>query len=87
MSDKNIEKGDLVLVHRSALTYSMTGQINPDRAIPGLVLFRREKRKLQKEDVNFDNSAIYYVMTNKGCMSIFEFDLEVLSGEEKLGSS
>ena len=77
---------DLVMIHKGALTYSMTGNMNYDKNVLGLVLKlvqpRKERSKFIKERVNFDNAALYYVLTSKGCLTVFEFDLEVVDEEE-----
>ena len=78
---------DLVMIHKGALTYSMTGNMNYDKNVLGLVLKlvqpRKERSKFIKERVNFDNAALYYVLTSKGCLTVFEFDLEVIDEDEE----
>ena len=57
-----------------------------ENSVLGLVLKlvqpRKERSKFIKERVNFDNAALYYVLTSKGCLTVFEFDLEVIDEEE-----
>jgi hypothetical protein len=78
---------DLVIVNKGALTYSITGNITQNVNVLGLVLKlvqpRKERSKFIKERVNFDNAALYYVLTSKGCLTVFEFDLEVIDEEEQ----
>ena len=78
---------DLVVVDKGALTYSVTGNLNSASNVLGLVLRlvqpRKERSKFIKERVNFDNAALYYVLTSKGCLTVFEFDLEVIDEEEQ----
>ena len=75
------------MIHKGALTYSMTGNMNYDKNVLGLVLKlvqpRKERSKFIKERVNFDNAALYYVLTSKGCLTVFEFDLEVIDEEKQ----
>ena len=77
---------DLVMVYKGALTYSITGNLRHEENVLGLVLKlvqpRKERSKFIKERVNFDNAALYYVLTSKGCLTVFEFDLEVIDEEE-----
>ena len=77
---------DLVMVNKGALTYSVTGNLHHNNNVLGLVLKlvqpRKERSKFIKERVNFDNAALYYVLTSKGCLTVFEFDLEVIDEEE-----
>ena len=77
---------DLVMVDKSALTYSITGNLQYSKNVIGLVLKlvqpRKERSKFIKERVNFDNAALYYVLTSKGCLTVFEFDLEVIDEKE-----
>jgi len=77
---------ELVMVHKGALTYSVTGNLRHEENVLGLVLKlvqpRKERSKFIKERVNFDNAALYYVLTSKGCLTVFEFDLEVIDEEE-----
>ena len=77
---------DLVMVNKGALTYSVTGNLRYENNVLGLVLKlvqpRKERSKFIKERVNFDNAALYYVLTSKGCLTVFEFDLEVIDEEE-----
>ena len=77
---------ELVMVHRGALTYSVTGNLQHNENVLGLVLKlvqpRKERSKFIKERVNFDNAALYYVLTSKGCLTVFEFDLEVIDEKE-----
>ena len=77
---------DLVMVNKGALTYSITGNLRYEKNVLGLVLKlvqpRKERSKFVKERVNFDNAALYYVLTSKGCLTVFEFDLEVIDEEE-----
>ena len=77
---------DLVMVDKGALTYSVTGNLRHTKNVLGLVLKlvqpRKERSKFIKERVNFDNAALYYVLTSKGCLTVFEFDLEVIDEEE-----
>ena len=77
---------DLVMVNKGALTYSVTGNLHHNNNVLGLVLKlvqpRKERSKFVKERVNFDNAALYYVLTSKGCLTVFEFDLEVIDEEE-----
>ena len=81
-----IKPNDLVWVHKGALTYSVTGNFKQEGNVLGLVLKlvqpRKERGKFIKERVNFDNAALYYVLTSKGCLTVFEFDLEVIDEEE-----
>ena len=81
-----IKPCDLVLVNKGALTYSVTGNLQYGSNVLGLVLKlvqpRKERSKFIKERVNFDNAALYYVLTSKGCLTVFEFDLEVVDEEE-----
>ena len=81
-----IRPNDLVWVHKGALTYSVTGNLRHEGNVLGLVLKlvqpRKERSKFIKERVNFDNAALYYVLTSKGCLTVFEFDLEVIDEEE-----
>ena len=78
---------DLVLVNKGALTYNISGQISYGKNVLGLVLKlvqpRKERSKFIKERVNFDNAALYYVLTSKGCLTVFEFDLEVIDEEKE----
>ncbi len=78
---------DLVWVHKGALTYSVTGNLQHSGNVLGLVLKlvqpRQERGKFIKERVNFDNAALYYVLTSKGCLTVFEFDLEVIDEEKE----
>ena len=78
---------DLVMVNKGALTYSVTGNLHHNNNVLGLVLKlvqpRKERSKFVKERVNFDNAALYYVLTSKGCLTVFEFDLEVIDEEEE----
>ena len=78
---------DLVMVNKGALTYSVTGNLRYENNVLGLVLKlvqpRKERSKFIKERVNFDNAALYYVLTSKGCLTVFEFDLEVIDEEEE----
>jgi hypothetical protein len=78
---------DLVIVNKGALTYSITGNLQYNDNVLGLVLKlvqpRKERSKFIKERVNFDNAALYYVLTSKGCLTVFEFDLEVIDEEEQ----
>ena len=82
-----IKPNDLVIVHKGALTYSMTGNLKHNDNVLGLVLKlvqpRKERSKFIKERVNFDNAALYYVLTSKGCLTVFEFDLEVIDEKEQ----
>jgi hypothetical protein len=82
-----IRPNDLVWVHKGALTYSVTGNLRHDEDVLGLVLKlvqpRKERSKFIKERVNFDNAALYYVLTSKGCLTVFEFDLEVIDEKEQ----
>ena len=82
-----IRPNDLVWVHKGALTYSVTGNLNYKNNVLGLVLKlvqpRKERSKFIKERVNFDNAALYYVLTSKGCLTVFEFDLEVVDEKEQ----
>ena len=82
-----IRPNDLVWVHKGALTYSVTGNLCHKENVLGLVLKlvqpRKERSKFIKERVNFDNAALYYVLTSKGCLTVFEFDLEVIDEEEQ----
>ena len=77
---------DLVMVNKGALTYNVTGKLRHAKNVLGLVLKlvqpRQERGKFIKERVNFDNAALYYVLTSKGCLTVFEFDLEVVDEEE-----
>jgi hypothetical protein len=77
---------DLVLVNKGALTYSVTGNLKHESNVLGLVLKlvqpRKERSKFVKERVNYENNALYYVLTSKGCLTVFEFDLEVIDEEE-----
>ena len=77
---------DLVMVDKGALTYSITGNLRHKENVLGLVLKlvqpRKERSKFIKERVNFDNAALYYVLTSKGCLTVFEFDLEVIDEKE-----
>ena len=77
---------DLVIVDKGALTYSVTGNLQYNQSVLGLVLKlvqpRKERSKFIKERVNFDSAALYYVLTSKGCLTVFEFDLEVINEEE-----
>ena len=77
---------DLVIVNKGALTYNITGNLQHNKNVLGLVLKlvqpRKERSKFIKERVNFDNAALYYVLTSKGCLTVFEFDLEVIDEEE-----
>ena len=81
-----IRPNDLVWVNKGALTYSVTGNLSYKNNVLGLVLKlvqpRKERSKFIKERVNFDNAALYYVLTSKGCLTVFEFDLEVIDEEE-----
>ena len=83
-----VSECDLVLVSNSAFTYAIIGDIplNQDHSICGLVLYKLESKQNTDKSVNFDNSALYYVMTSKGCLSIFEFDLEVISAQKNNSS-
>ena len=78
---------DLVMVHKGALTYSATGKLSHNNNVLGLVLKlvqpRKERSKFIKERVNFDNAALYYVLTSKGCLTVFEFDLEAIDDERQ----
>jgi len=78
---------DLVMVNRGALTYSVTGKLQHKHNVLGLVLKlvqpRKETTKFLKERVNYENNALYYVLTSKGCLTVFEFDLEVIDEEEE----
>ena len=78
---------DLVMVNKGALTYNVTGKLRHSKNVLGLVLKlvqpRKERSKFIKERVNFDNAALYYVLTSKGCLTVFEFDLEVIDEEEQ----
>ena len=80
------KSNDLVLVNKGALTYNVTGKLRHEKNVLGLVLKlvqpRKERSKFIKERVNFDNAALYYVLTSKGCLTVFEFDLEVIDEEE-----
>jgi len=82
-----IRPSDLVWVHKGALTYSATGNLKHNNNVLGLVLKlvqpRKERSEFIKERVNFDNAALYYVLTSKGCLTVFEFDLEVIDEEEQ----
>ena len=77
---------DLVMVNKGALTYNITGNLQHNNSVLGLVLKlvqpRKERSKFIKERVNFDNAALYYVLTSKGCLTVFEFDLEAIDEEE-----
>ena len=77
---------DLVIVNKGALTYNITGNLQHNKNVLGLVLKlvqpRKERSKFIKERVNFDNAALYYVLTSKGCLTVFEFDLEVIDEKE-----
>jgi len=81
---------DLVIVNKGALTYSITGNLQHNNNVLGLVLKlvqpRKERSRFIKERVNFDNAALYYVLTSKGCLTVFEFDLEVIyeEGQEEV---
>ena len=81
-----IKPNDLVWVNKGAMTYSVTGNLQHKGNVLGLVLKlvqpRKERGKFIKERVNFDNAALYYVLTSKGCLTVFEFDLEVIDEEE-----
>jgi hypothetical protein len=78
---------DLVIVDKGALTYSVAGNLKHESSVLGLVLKlvqpRQERGKFIKERVNFDNAALYYVLTSKGCLTVFEFDLEVIDEKEQ----
>lgn len=78
---------DLVMVNKGALTYSVTGNLKHENNVLGLVLKlvqpRKETSKFLKERVNYENNALYYVLTSKGCLTVFEFDLEVIDEEEE----
>ena len=78
---------DLVMVNKGALTYNVSGKLKNTKNVLGLVLKlvqpRKERSKFIKERVNFDNAALYYVLTSKGCLTVFEFDLEVIDEEEE----
>jgi hypothetical protein len=78
---------DLVMVDKGALTYNTTGKLIHTKSVLGLVLKlvqpRKERSKFIKERVNFDNAALYYVLTSKGCLTVFEFDLEVIDEDEE----
>ena len=77
---------DLVVINKGALTYNITGNLKNTKNVLGLVLKlvqpRKERSKFIKERVNFDNAALYYVLTSKGCLTVFEFDLEVVDEKE-----
>ena len=81
-----VKPNDLVWVNKGALTYSLTRNVYQNANVLGLVLKlvqpRKERSKFIKERVNFDNAALYYVLTSKGCLTVFEFDLEVIDEEE-----
>ena len=86
-SEHIFKPNDLVMVHKGALTYSITGNLKYEDNVLGLVLRlvqpRKERSKFIKERVNFDNAALYYVLTSKGCLTVFEFDLEVVDEKEQ----
>ena len=75
------------MVNSGALTYKATGKLIYPKNVLGLVLKlvqpRKERSKFIKERVNFDNAALYYVLTSKGCLTVFEFDLEVIDEEKE----
>ena len=72
---------ELVYVKHEALTYSMTNvpKFQPNKKVLGLVIKQVEKRAKPTGNVNFDNAALYYIMTTLGCITVFEFDLEAIS--------
>ena len=76
VSDK-FKSSDLVYVDPQALTYSMTSapKLRKNTKVLGVVINQVEKRAKPTGNVNFDNAALYYIMTTLGCITVFEFDL------------
>lgn len=74
---------DLVLIKEDALTYNVKCNFDHDDKVVGLVIYAISPRlNLEDNVVNFDNGALYYVLTSKGCLTVFEFDLEVIDEKE-----
>jgi predicted nucleic acid-binding protein len=79
----SVKKGDLVKISDEALTYSLANSnFYQITNLLGIVLKTVKERQDADKMVNFDNAALYYVMTGKGFLSVFEFDLEVINETE-----
>jgi hypothetical protein len=85
----NFKKNDLIYVKPHALTYSLTANLNINKTakILGLIIKQVEKRAKPTGNVNFDNAALYYIMTTLGCLTVFEFDLEKINGKKENSSN
>ena len=79
----SFKTNDLVFVAPEALTYSMVNLPKPNRfsKVLGIIIKQVEKRAKPTGNVNFDNAALYYIMTTLGCLTVFEFDLEAVTYE------
>lgn len=82
-----VKPNSLVIINPDALTYAVTGdtKVSLDRLV-GLVLRVIEPKEDITKKINFDNSALYYIMTRRGCLSVFEFDLEVIDDKKEKSS-
>jgi hypothetical protein len=77
----SFKQNQLVLVNHEAFTYSMVTapKFASPKKLLALVIRKVESRAKPTGNVNFDNAALYYIMTTFGCVTVFEFDLEVIS--------
>ena len=80
-NNQDLRSTDLVYVSQEALSYSMTSapKFIAGQKILGMVIKKVDSRAKPTGNVNFDNAALYYIMTTLGCITVFEFDLEVIS--------